>query len=210
MLGLHKMISFLLAALVFLSQLPLEYAESEYKLTNNLKNQVELSVQDYVALSDINANITNLLILSEDQRFYSHEGFDAIGISRAILTDLKKGKLHAGGSTITQQLAKNLFLSGDKTLSRKLRELVLAVKLEMAYSKEDILEMYLNVIYFGEGAYGINSASKVYFDKEPSELSLEEAATLVGLIPAPSIYNPIANETIADQKRDQVLALLSH
>ena len=209
MIGLHKIISLLIAAIVFLSQLPMEYEGSSYKLSKNLKTDIQNQVVNYVQLDEIDPDLTHLLVLAEDQRFYNHEGFDAIGISRALVVDLKKGELHAGGSTITQQLAKNLFLNGDKTISRKLRELVLAVKLEMAYSKEEILEMYLYVIYFGEGAHGVEEAAKIYFGKSSDDLSLEEAATLVGLIPAPSVFNPIANESVAIEKRDHVLALLS-
>lgn len=208
MFGLHKMIGLVMAVMVFLSHLPLEYEGSAYKMGPDLKEQIKSTQSQYVALKDIDEDLVNFTVLSEDKRFYSHEGFDLVSIGRALLLDIKKGELHSGGSTITQQLAKNLFLSGDKKLSRKLRELVLAIKLEMAYSKEDILEMYLNVIYFGEGAYGISAATQTYFNKSSSVLSEEEAATLVGLLPAPSYYNPIVNQKLSIQKRDSVLRLV--
>ena len=127
----------------------------------------------------------------EDRRFYHHPGFDPIGMARAVLTDLHKGHAAEGASTITQQLARNLFLTPDKTYHRKLQEIMLAVWLEHKFSKKQILGLYLNRVYFGGGAYGIQAASQRYFDKPASKLSVGEAALLAGMMKAPSRYSPV-------------------
>jgi membrane peptidoglycan carboxypeptidase len=145
------------------------------------------------------------VVAVEDQRFFTHVGFDPIGIARAIVRNVKEGAISEGASTITQQLAKNLFLTQEKTLNRKMKEVILAVKLEQTYTKEQILEMYLNVIYFGEGAYGIQSASRTYYHKNTWELSLEECATLAGLPQAPSAYNPKKHAEMAEKRKQTVL-----
>ena len=126
----------------------------------------------------------------EDRRFYSHAGFDPMGIARAIVTDLGTGHAAQGGSTITQQLAKNLFLSSNRTLERKGEEIVLATQLERAYSKNQILGLYLSRMYFGSGAYGIEAASQRFFNKSATHLTLREAAMLAGVMKAPTNYNP--------------------
>jgi penicillin-binding protein 1A/penicillin-binding protein 2A len=131
-----------------------------------------------------------------------------VGIGRALVSNIKSGSLKEGGSTITQQLAKNLFLSRDKKISRKLEELILAIKLEGMYTKDEILEMYLNIIYYGSGAYGIGNASQVYFEKDVSELSLEECALLAGIPKAPSLYNPKADSEKAKKRQDTILNLM--
>ncbi|HHY13994.1 MAG TPA: transglycosylase domain-containing protein, partial [Thermoanaerobacterales bacterium] len=120
-------------------------------------------------------------IAVEDSRFYKHFGIDPIGIFRAVITNFKKGRVVEGGSTITQQLAKNLFLTHERTLKRKIYEALLTLKLELLYSKQEILEMYLNNIYFGHGTYGIEVASKKYFSKSVEDLNLAESALLAGL-----------------------------
>ncbi len=144
-------------------------------------------------------------VAAEDRRFYKHQGLDIWGISRAILTNLKQGFFREGASTITQQLARTVFLNQDRTLTRKLKEAALAFKLERQLSKQEILEQYLNNVYLGSGAYGVADAAWVYFSKTPEKLMLAEAALLAGLPPAPSIYSPLVNPEIAKERRAVVL-----
>ncbi len=149
--------------------------------------------------------IKEAFIASEDRRFYKHKGVDLWGISRALITNLRERSVSEGGSTITQQLARTVFLSQDRTLTRKLKEAALSYKLERQLSKEEILEEYLNNVYLGSGAYGISDAAWVYFTKKPSLLSLEEAALIAGLAPAPSLYSPLVNTELALKRRSIVL-----
>lgn len=179
-----------------------------YSLDKNLIQQISANNPNYVHMDEIPDNLKNAVIAAEDTRFYKHYGFDMIAIGRALVVNVKSGSFKEGGSTITQQLAKNLFLSMDKKISRKLEELILAVRLENMYTKDEILEMYLNVIYFGAGAYGIGDASQVYFGKDVSKLSLEECALLAGLPQAPSIYNPKINSEKAIKRQKTILNLM--
>ncbi|MFN4287859.1 MAG: transglycosylase domain-containing protein [Brevundimonas sp.] len=144
-------------------------------------------------------------IAVEDRRFYHHPGFDPIGMVRAMLANMRAGRVVQGGSTITQQLAKNLFLTPDQNMRRKVQELILAVWLEMRFSKDEILGLYLNRVYFGAGAYGIEAASQRYFDKSASELSVGEAAMLAGLLKAPSRYSPLSETERAAGRATVVL-----
>ncbi|MBU1384914.1 MAG: PBP1A family penicillin-binding protein [Alphaproteobacteria bacterium] len=144
-------------------------------------------------------------IAIEDRRFYHHPGFDPIGMTRAVAANMRAGRVVQGGSTLTQQLAKNLFLSPDQNLKRKMQELMLAVWLEMKFSKEEILALYLNRVYFGAGAYGIEAASQRYFDKGAKDLTVGEAALLAGLLKAPSRYSPVSESERAAARATVVL-----
>ena len=144
-------------------------------------------------------------IAIEDRRFYHHPGFDPIGMTRAIAANMRAGRVVQGGSTLTQQLAKNLFLSPDQNMKRKVQELMLAVWLEMKFSKEEILALYLNRVYFGAGAYGIEAASQRYFDKGAKDLTVGEAALLAGLLKAPSRYSPVSESERAAARATVVL-----
>jgi penicillin-binding protein 1A len=144
-------------------------------------------------------------IAIEDRRFWWHPGFDPIGMSRAMVTNVRAGRVVQGGSTITQQLAKNLFLTPDQTLRRKAQELILAVWLELKFTKKEILALYLNRVYFGAGAYGIEAASQRYFDKSASNLTVGEAALLAGLLKAPSRYSPVSESDRAAGRATVVL-----
>ena len=163
-----------------------------------------------VTLSAISPFLQNAVIASEDARFYSHIGIDVLAIGRALFTNLKEQRFAQGGSTITQQLAKNFFLSPKKTLGRKLREAELALILELRYSKKQILEMYLNKIYFGQeglrGIYGIEEAAGFYFSKQAKDISLEESALLAGIISSPNRYSLLRNPKAAKERRNAVLA----
>ncbi len=144
-------------------------------------------------------------IAIEDRRFYRHPGFDPIGMMRAMATNVRAGRVVQGGSTLTQQLAKNLFLTPDQNLRRKVQELMLAVWLEMKFSKKEILALYLNRVYFGAGAYGIEAASQRYFDKSAKNLTVGEAALLAGLLKAPSRYSPVSESERAAARATVVL-----
>ncbi|MFT4414812.1 transglycosylase domain-containing protein [Fredinandcohnia humi] len=164
--------------------------------------------RDLISLQDIPDYVQQAFIAVEDTRFYQHHGIDIQAILRAIYKDIVAGGKVEGGSTITQQLAKNVFLSNEKTFLRKTKELIIAINLEEKYSKQELLEMYLNQIYFGHGAYGIQSASKFYFNKNVSELTVEEAALLAGIPKAPSTFSPILNPEKSKQRRDLVISLM--
>jgi penicillin-binding protein 1A len=144
-------------------------------------------------------------IAIEDRRFYHHPGFDPIGMSRAMAANMRAGRVVQGGSTLTQQLAKNLFLSPDQNMKRKVQELMLAVWLELKFSKREILALYLNRVYFGAGAYGIEAASQRYFDKSAGQLTVGEAALLAGLLKAPSRYSPVSESERAATRATVVL-----
>lgn len=149
------------------------------------------------------------IIATEDRRYYDHGAVDIIGVARAFITNSMAGETLEGGSTIAQQTVKNIFLSNDRTMTRKLEELALAVQLERNYSKEEILELYLNTIYFGHGAYGVGEASRVYFGKEPKDLDLSQCAMLAGLPQAPSAYDPISHPQEGAKCMTTVLALMA-
>ena len=149
------------------------------------------------------------IIATEDRRYYDHGAVDIIGVARAFITNSMAGETLEGGSTIAQQTVKNIFLSNDRTMTRKLEELALAVQLERNYSKEEILELYLNTIYIGHGAYGVGEASRAYFGKEPKALDLSQCAMLAGLPQAPSAYDPISHPQEGAKRMTTVLARMA-
>ncbi|MCS7278263.1 MAG: transglycosylase domain-containing protein, partial [Aquificaceae bacterium] len=159
----------------------------------------------YVQLNDIPPHVRKAFISAEDKNFYKHIGVDPIAVIRAIVANIRHGEVRQGASTITQQLARNLFLTPDKSLKRKIREALLALRIERHFSKDQILEMYLNYIYLGQGAYGVEAASRVYFGKSVKELSVDEAAILAGLPKAPSRYNPFRSPELVKERRNYVL-----
>lgn len=164
----------------------------------------------FVEINDISPHIVDAVISTEDQRFYRHRGFDPIGIARAALGYVvNRGQIVGGGSTITQQLAKNAYLTADQTMMRKFRELFLAIEIEKHYSKDLILEMYLNNSYFGNGVWGVEDASLKYYGKSADEVSVPEAATLAAILKAPSHYNPLDNYERSINRRNVVLSLMS-
>lgn len=158
-----------------------------------------------VSLSKVSPNVINALIATEDVRFFKHNGIDVYRIFGALWADIKAQKAKEGASTITQQLIKNSHLTSEKTISRKINEAILAIQIENRYSKEEILEMYLNFVYFGRGAYGIETAATEYFGKTAAELSLAEAATLIGVLKAPSKYAPHLDYEASKKRRAVVL-----
>jgi len=158
-----------------------------------------------IGLHDMSPYIPQAVIAIEDRRFYSHFGIDPIGLARAIVTNIISGRTVQGGSTLTQQLAKNLFLTPERTIERKVQEVLLALWLEHKYSKDQILEMYLNRVYLGSGAYGVAAASRRYFDKPARDVNLKEAATLAGLLKAPSRLSPARDPEAAADRAKLVL-----
>ena len=158
-----------------------------------------------VTLSDVPQSLTQAVIAVEDVRFFEHPGLDVIGILRAVLANVRHGGKVEGASTITQQLARSLFLSPERTYGRKLRELILAYKMELILTKEQILEMYLNQIYFGQGAYGVSAASLTYFGKDLAELNLAESALLAGIPKSPNNFSPYKNPERARKRQEHVL-----
>ena len=159
----------------------------------------------FVTLAQMPPTLKEAVIATEDARFYSHFGVDPMGIARAVYQNFRRGRIVEGGSTITQQLAKVLFLTPDRSLDRKLKEAVLAVELERRYSKDRILEMYLNQIYFGHGAFGVEAASRTFFGKGVSDLAPAECALLAGLPKAPTTYSPFEHPEAAMRRRAIVL-----
>lgn len=168
-------------------------------------NFYQAKYKNFVPLSDIPINLQNAVISAEDKEFYKHPGFSITAIGRALLLDIKKEKLAYGASTITQQLIKNVILNPQKSIIRKYQEIVLASEIERRYTKKEILEMYLNSVYFGQGAFGVEQASRTYFGKSAKDLDLAESAMLAGLLPAPSEYNPISGKKGKAQELQKIV-----
>ena len=158
-----------------------------------------------VELKDVPEQLKEAIIATEDKNFYKHNGYDVFGLARSMVQNVLAGRVVQGASTITQQLARILFLSNEKTFTRKIKELVIAARIEKTISKDQILEMYLNNVYLGSGAYGVEGAAKIYFNKHIKECTLPELALIAGLPQAPSVYSPYNNMDLAIKRRNQVL-----
>ncbi|SDW67257.1 penicillin-binding protein 2A [Marininema mesophilum] len=179
-----------------------------YDRNGKIASKISASQAEGVKLKDVPPAMIQAVVSIEDQRFKSHSGVDYLGTLRATTINLGAGRTVQGGSTLTQQLAKNVFLTHERTYQRKLKEILLAKKIERTYSKNKIMEKYLNTIYFGEGAWGLTKAARTYFGKEPSRLTVSECATLAGLIRAPSSLSPVKHFNQAMERRDTVLRLM--
>lgn len=202
----------IIALLIFAStckinEQKLKVAEAEISIYDDKSNIIS-SNKSYAKLSDIPEKLQQAFIASEDKRFYSHKGLDYVRIMGAIVHDIKTKSLDQGASTITCQLIKNTHLSNEKTFNRKLKEAILSKKLEKEYSKDEILEMYLNVIYFGTGIYGVSNASYMFFGKQPNELTLSECASLASVVVNPKNYSPILNVENNNKRKNTVLSLM--
>lgn len=185
-----------------------------YKLYKSAISEISISdkiaeiksIDTYVSIKDVPQYYLNAVVAVEDHRFKDHGAIDIISIGRAIVSNIQSRELNEGGSTITQQVAKNLyFITEDDIVSRKIAEILVAMNLEKNYSKDDILEFYINTIYFGEGYYGIREASNGYYKKEPIELNLYEATLLAGVPNAPSVYAPTINPDLAINRQKKVI-----
>jgi membrane peptidoglycan carboxypeptidase len=161
--------------------------------------------REIIHFNQMSDHIKNAVIAVEDKRFYDHQGVDYIRIGGAFIADVRAGEFAEGGSTITQQYVKNVYFSPEKTFRRKANEALISIQLERNYTKDKILEMYLNTIYFGSGSYGIEKASQVYFGIKANELSISQAALLAGLIRAPEIYSPFNDMERSRNRRNLVL-----
>lgn len=180
-----------------------------------LKAINEMSIQDkiieiqdnenYTKYEDLPEDYINAVVAVEDKRFFSHQGVDIISIMRAVFIDLKEMSFEEGGSTITQQLAKNIYFTQEKKVTRKVAEVFMAIELEKNISKEQIFELYVNTSYFGDGYYCVKEASQGYFDKDPIDMNLYECTLLAGIPNAPSVYAPTKNPELARQRQGQVL-----
>jgi len=227
---IYKILRYLFAPLVVLGVLGVVVATVVYfyylpqiPSVNELKNaQLQLPLRVYsqenkliaefgqyrrrpVSYEKIPKNLQNAFIAIEDKRFYQHKGIDYRGIARAVVAVLKSGHVSQGASTITMQVARNFYLSNKKTLDRKLREALLAIKIEEHLSKQEILELYLNKIFLGKRAYGVGSAAEIYYGKKVEKLTLAQSAMIAGLPKAPSRYNPVINPKRAKQRRNYIL-----
>ena len=176
-----------------------------YSVDKKLLAELFLEKRDPVPLQQIPRYLKAALIATEDRKFYQHSGVDIKGIARAIIKDIRAGGFVEGASTITQQLAKTLFLTPRKTIVRKIKEAILAFQLERRYTKDEILELYLNQVYFGSGAYGVQSAATIFFGKPVQDLNLAECALIAGMPKSPSRYSPLVNKALARKRRNLVL-----
>lgn len=176
----------------------------EEKSVEEMQEQIE-SIDNYTTLEELPQTYIDAVLAVEDKRFYRHPGIDPIAIGRALINDIRAGAYVEGGSTITQQLAKNQFFTQDKKLVRKVSEMFMAFKIESVLDKDKILELYVNSIFFGNGYYCVGDASLGYFGKSPSEMDFDECTLLAGIPNAPSNYNPVASPELARQRQSQVL-----
>lgn len=207
---LLKIISIILLILLFISFV---YLGKGYKMYKNALNDLPInkmkeeikSKKNYTNINEMPKIYLNAVISIEDHRFKKHKGIDIISLGRALVHDIKNMNFAEGGSTITQQLAKNVYFSQEKKIERKIAEIFMAFKLEKELSKDEILELYLNTSYFGDGYYTVKEASLGYFYKNPIDLTDYEATLLAGIPNAPSIYAPTQNPDLAKQRQRQVL-----
>lgn len=208
---IKRLILFVLILIIVVGSVVILNGYNLYKTTINEKSlsdkisQIK-SDKKYVSINDVPSYYTNAIIAVEDHRFKEHGAIDVISIGRAIVSNIQAKDFNEGGSTITQQVAKNLYFIGeDDVVSRKVAEIFVAIDLEKNYSKDEILEFYINTIYFGEGYYGIKEASTGYYKKEPKDMNLDEATMLAGVPNAPSVYAPTINPTLAKSRQGKVL-----
>ena len=203
-----------MALFIYFNSLPTIAQLSDYEptLTSQIVSSDDVVIKTFGAYkservdsSEIPDNLKKAIVAVEDQNFYHHKGFDPVGIARSTLSNILAGRIVQGASTITQQLARILFLSQEKTFDRKFKELIIAYRLEKSIPKDQILAMYLNNVYLGEGAYGVEAASEIYFNKKVADLDLAECALIAGLPQAPSVYSPYQNMNLALKRRSKVL-----
>lgn len=178
-------------------------AISEMSIDDKIKSIQ--SSENYVKIYDLPQIYLDAVVSIEDHRFYEHSGIDIIATCRAIFVNIKNGSLDQGGSTITQQLSKNIYFTQEKKFTRKIAELFVSFDLEKKYSKDDILELYVNTIFFGQGGTGIGEASEKFFNKQPKDLTDYEATFLAGIPNAPSVYSSDKNIDLARERQKQVL-----
>lgn len=203
-------------AIVFLISIGLLVVGNGYDMYKDAISKIPLTEkvetikekENYTKIEEVPEIYIKAIISVEDHRFYKHNGVDLISTVKAIFTNVKASSYVTGGSSITQQLAKNMYFSQEKKMVRKIAEMFMAYNLEKNLSKNEILELYINNIYYGSGYYSVYSASMGYFNKKPSELTLDEASLLAGIPNAPSIYSLDVNPTLARQRQKQVISAM--
>lgn len=189
------------------------FIHSGYNMYKEALNQMPLTEKvesikekdNYTKIEEVPQIYKNAVISIEDHRFYNHNGIDIIAIGRAVINDIKAMSFEEGGSTITQQLSKNIYFTQEKKITRKIAEVFMAFEIEKNYEKDEILELYLNTSYYGDGYYTVKEAAKGYFNKEPNEMTDYECTLLAGIPNAPSVYAPTKNPDLAKQRQSQVL-----
>lgn len=204
---------FIIFVLIIISTV---FIATGYKKYKTALDEVPLSVaveairqkDNYTFIEDVPDIYIKSVISSEDRRFYLHNGFDIVGILRAVVVDIKAKSLEEGGSTITQQLAKNMYFNMDNSAIRKIAEIFMAMEIERNYSKDEILELYFNGIYYGSGYYNLHDASVGYFGKKPSAMTDYEATLLAGVPNAPSVYSPKVNPELSKKRQEKILECL--
>ena len=183
------------------------YDEKLSEISLEKKIESIKSDEDFVPLSDLPEYYKNSVIAVEDHRYYKHGAIDVIALCRAVVSNIKQKDFKEGGSTITQQTAKNMyFITADDVVSRKVAEAILSFELERKYSKDDILELYINTIYFGDGYYGIKEACEGYLHKSPKDMTLYDATMLAGIPNAPSVYAPTVNFNLTKSRQKKVVS----
>lgn len=202
---IYKTLFILIITISLFSALLLIQINNEIVISDNLPHELSKSYSDYIPFEKIPEDLVNAVISAEDKRFNEHHGISISGMIRSFIKNLKNTEIKQGGSTITQQLVKNIYLTHERTYIRKVKEIFISLKIEEFYSKDEILEMYLNVIYLGVEATGVQSASEKYFTKDVWDLNTEESAMLAGIIRSPGRYNPLTNPENAKAIQQHVL-----
>ena len=207
---IKRLCSFLILTIVILIGVLCVKGYIDYREALNEKSVEEMaaeieSIDNYTTIDELPQTYIDAVLAVEDKRFYSHPGFDPIATCRALVNDIRAGSYVEGGSTITQQLAKNQYFTQDKKIIRKISELFMAFKIESVLEKDEIFELYVNSIFFGNGYYCVADASWGYFGKPPSEMNFDECTLLAGIPNAPTNYNPVANPELARERQAQVI-----
>ena len=207
---IKRLCSFLILTIVILISALCVKGYMDYREALNEKSVEEMaaeieSIDNYTTIDELPQTYIDAVLAVEDKRFYSHPGFDPIATCRALVNDIRAGSYVEGGSTITQQLAKNQYFTQDKKIIRKISELFMAFKIESVLEKDEIFELYVNWISFGNGYYCVADASWGYFGKPPSEMNFDECTLLAGIPNAPTNYNPVANPELARERQAQVI-----
>ena len=214
MLDMKKIIKLIVFLIIIITlSVFIPFVVKGYKMYTDALNEVSIeekkneiqSKESYTSLSELPQIYKDAVLAVEDHRYYKHGAIDIISIGRAIITDIKAKEYVEGGSTITQQLAKNLYFTQKKEIERKIAEIFMAYEMERTLDKDTILELYLNSSYFGNGYYTVKQASRGYFKKEPKEMTSYEATLLAGIPNAPSVYAPTKNLNLAKQRQKQVI-----
>lgn len=210
---MKKILKLIIIIILIILAISSVYIKKGYDMYKNAieKTSIEEKIEqikkkkNYTEISEMPEMYKNAVLAVEDHRFYKHKGIDIISIGRAVVNDIKSRGFEEGGSTITQQLAKNIYFTQEKKIERKIAEVFMSAELEKKLKKDEILELYLNTSYFGDGKYTVREASKHYFNKEPSEMNDYESIMLAGIPNAPSVYAPTKNPELAKKRQKQVI-----